>query len=185
LDHLKADEPDLYSYRRSEEQFVDQRWDRSKWYWANIVFEWIFLSGLVLFATWPMRGDKGWRSWAVHLGFLPILFMMPAYLGYATLTFTSAGPSSGVLYPWLLMNFGGGQCAEWDRQILRYTSRTLELLSIPIGSPLVLSGRGMPGPTTMVIAGLVIALLVFCVHKLSNRINQSAAVEPPPLPNPH
>ena len=35
---------------------------------------------------------------------------------------------------------------------------------------------GMPGPTTMVLAGLVIAVLVFSVHKLSDRLKQNAAI---------
>ena len=187
LDHLKTDEPDLYSFAKSEELLVDQRWVQSKWYWTNVVFEWVFLSGLVLFGTWPMRRDRGWRSWALHLGLLPILFMLPVYLGYATFSFTSAGPSGGVLYPWLLSGFFGGRCNELDRQILAHLPRILEPLSAPIGMPLSLSGMGMPGPTTMVIAGLLIALLVFSVHKLRDRLQQTAAtarkrIGPSPLP---
>jgi len=134
-----------------------------------------------------MRRDRGWRSWAIHLGLLPMLFLLPVYLGYATFSFTSAGPSGGVLYPWLLSGFFGGRCNEWDRQILSHLPKILEPLSAPIGMPLSLSGMGMPGPTTMVIAGLVIALLVFSVHKLRDRLQQTAAtarkrIGPSPLP---
>ncbi len=170
------DDPGIYSLLESEAWVTDVRWARSKWYWANIAFEWLLLSGLVVFAAWPALRNKGWRSWALHLGLLPMFFLLPVYLGYATFSFTSAGPSGGVLYPWLLSGFFGGRCNELDRQILAHLPRILEPLSAPIGMPLSLSGMGMPGPTTMVIAGLVIALLVFSVHKLRDRLQQNAAI---------
>ena len=40
-------------------------------------------------------------------GMLPTLFCLPYWLGYAPLTFTSAGPVGGVLYPWLLQTLRG------------------------------------------------------------------------------
>src|SRR5439155_6303289 len=175
------------SLLESEVWMTEVRWARSKWYWANVTFEWLFFSGLVLFAVWPLLYGKSWWRWAVHLGFLPMLFMLPVYLGYATYSFTSAGPSGGVLYPWLLSGFFGGRCNELDRQILAHLPRILEPLSAPIGMALSLSGMGMPGPTTMVIACLLIALLVFSVHKLRDRLQQNAAIArkrigPSPLP---
>ncbi len=160
----------------TEESLTNLRWVRNKWYWANIAFEWLFLSGLVLFAAWPLLRAKGWITWAIHLALLPLLFMLPVYLGYATFSFTSAGPTGGVLYPWLLRISHGGSCNDFDREILAFTPRILEPLSAPIGSPLSLSGRGMPGPTTMVIAGLIIALLVFACHKLLDRVDRHLAV---------
>jgi hypothetical protein len=173
LDEQK-DNLSSYSEHEFEAFLVSLRWARNKWYWANIVFEWLFLSGLVLFAAWPMLRRKGWRCWAIHLGMLPMLFLLPVYLGYATFSFTSAGPTGGVLYPWLLMNISGGSCNSFDRQILAYTPKILEPLSAPIGSPLVLSGRGMPGPTTMAIAGLIIVAVIFAGHKPLHRLQQDA-----------
>jgi len=105
-----------------------------------------------------------------------MLFMLPVYLGYAAYSFTSAGPTGGVLYPWLLMNVSGGSCNEFDREILAYTPRILEPLSAPIGMPMALSGRGMPGPTTTIIVGLLIALLVFVGHILLDRVDRHLVV---------
>jgi hypothetical protein len=52
---------------------------------------------------------------------------------------------------------------------------------------MVISGRGMPGPTTMIIVGMVLALLVFAGHKLLDRLDRHLAilarlVDPPPPP---
>jgi hypothetical protein len=124
--------------------------------------------------------DKAWWSWAIHLGLLPILFMVPFYLGYAAFTFSSYGPSGGVLYPWLLIALPRGECNKLDSQILEHTPQILEPLAAPVGTRNALSWKAFPGPTTMVIAGLVIALLVFCVHKLSNLIRKNSPVEPRP-----
>jgi hypothetical protein len=187
FDHYKKDDPGLFSYLESEEWSTRIRWHQSKWYWSNIAFEWLFLSGLVLFAAWPFLWDKCWWSWAIHWGLIPMLFMLPVFLGYARLSFTSAGPTGGVIYPWLLFICHGGSCNDLDGQILAYTPQVLAPLSAPIGSALSLSGRGMPGPTTMVIAGLVIASLVFVGHKLLDRLDRHVAVvarlvDPPPTP---
>jgi hypothetical protein len=191
LDRNRVDNPGWNSRLEVYAWLIELRWAQSKWYWFNIVFEWFFLSGLILFAAWPILRDKSWRAYAAHWGILPMLFMTPAYLGYGTLSFSFRIPCGGAIYPWLTYALRlSGSCNELDRHILAHVPQLLEPLSAEI--PILLMGRmrdiiwsGMPGPTTMAIAGLVIALLVFCVHKLSNRINRSAAVEPPPLPNPH
>jgi cytochrome c biogenesis factor len=80
-----------------------------------------------------------------------------------------------VLYPWLLEEFSGGSCNDSDRWILTHTPQVLEPLSSPIGMPLALSWRGMPGPTIMAIVGLIIAMLVFLAHKLSDRLQEKNA----------
>ena len=119
--------------------------------------------------------------------------MMPAYLGYAWLSFSSRGPCGGTLYPWLIFGLRhSAECNDFDRQILVHTPKILEPLSAEIPIPLMgnmndIIWSAMPGPTTMVIAGLVIALLVFSVHKLRDRLQQNAAIArkrigPSPLP---
>jgi hypothetical protein len=141
------------------------RWRRLKWFWATVVFEWLFLSGLAYVALRPwIRGLGPW-GWALHLGVLPLLFLLPAYLGYATFSFTSAGPSGGVLYPWLLMELRGS-CTTLDRWVLAHLPQVLEPLSPTIGTPMVLSGRGMPGPTYALIAGLVVGGSVLALNRL-------------------
>jgi hypothetical protein len=194
LDHWRTKNPHWCYMLESEEWLAELRWAQGKWYWFNIVFEWLFLSGLVLFAAWPVRRDKvDWRRVACHWGILPLLFMMPAYLGYASLSFSSRGPCGGILYPWLIFGLRhSAECNDFDRQILVHTPQILEPLSAEIPIPLMgnmndIIWSAMPGPTTMVIAGLLIALLVFSVHKLRDRLQQNAAIArkrigPSPLP---
>ena len=166
----------------SEEWLAELPWAQGKWYWFNVVFEWLYLSGLVLFAVWPVRGNKeGWKGFAIHLGALPMLFMLPAYLGYATLSFSSRGPCGGVLYPWLIFGLRQtGSCNDLDRNMLAHVPQLLEPLSAEIPIPLMgnmsdIIWSHMPGPTTMTIAGLIIALIVFLAHKLSHRFQPKSA----------
>jgi len=37
-----------------DEQIFWKRWQQSKCYWANVIFEWLFLSGLAAFIAWPV-----------------------------------------------------------------------------------------------------------------------------------
>jgi hypothetical protein len=72
---------------------------RSKWYWSTIAFEWLFLSGLVLFAAWPAIRRLSWNRWALHLALIPFMFLLPAYQGYGTHSFiASVGPYGGIIY---------------------------------------------------------------------------------------
>src|SRR5262249_29883949 len=107
---LRIRNPDLLASTRQYELEVVLCCLRTRWYWATLLFEWLFLSGLVLFAAWPWVRGQGWRGWAIRAGLLPMLFMLPVYLGYATTSYTSAGPSGGILYPWLLSATRGGSC---------------------------------------------------------------------------
>jgi hypothetical protein len=86
--------------------------------------------------------------------------MFPVYLGYAKYTFTTVGPSGGVLYPWLLLGVTGGTVTDFDLGILMRLPKVLEPLSQGFGSPIAYSGLGMPGPTSVVGAGLVVAFFV-------------------------
>src|SRR5262249_36151402 len=103
----RLDNQGVYEFLLWEEEDFDRRWDRAGRYWCNLLFEFVCLAFLILFAAWPWLRGAGWWRWAVHLGLLPVLFFLPYWLGYATFTFTSVGPSGGVLYPWLLYRFGG------------------------------------------------------------------------------
>jgi hypothetical protein len=161
---------------------IELRWAQSKWYWFNIVFEWFFLSGLILFAAWPILHKKSWWNYAAHWGLLPLLFVLPAYMGYGTLSFSYRIPCGGVIYPWLTFALRqSGSCNDLDRHILDHVPQLLEPLSSEI--PIPLMGRmrdiiwsGMPGPTTLAIVGLVIASLVFACHKLLDRVDRHLVV---------
>jgi hypothetical protein len=158
IESVVAEDPETMVYIVTREQEFWHRWQRAKWYWANICFEWVFLTGLVLFALWPTVRQQGWPKQALHLAALPLIFFLPFYLGYATFSLTSAGPTGGIVYPFLLRLTGGGRSNSVDRSILEYLPRILEPLSTPIGSPMALSGRGFPGPTYALTVGICIAL---------------------------
>ncbi|MEZ6062038.1 MAG: hypothetical protein R3C19_16985 [Planctomycetaceae bacterium] len=141
------------AYRIVAEQQFWQRWRRARWYWASIVFEWLLLTGLALFAVWPAVCGGSPIRWASHITLLPVFFLLPVYLGYATYSFTSVGPSGGILYPYLLTFCRGGSVTQIDRWLLDRIPQVLEPISTPVGSPMVLSGFGMPGPSYALLTG--------------------------------
>jgi hypothetical protein len=109
-----------------------------------------------VFAAWPWLRGAGPARWAVHLGLVPLLFFLPYWLGYAQLTFTSAGPSGGILYPELLSHFRGLPWTGLDTAVLRVLPQVLEPLSQTPGPMLSLTNFGGVGP----VAGTVLSLLV-------------------------
>jgi hypothetical protein len=166
---LMVEDPSLYAFDRELEQDVYQRWERSRWYWATVAFEVVYLCGLVLFAFWPLLRGKGTLAWALHLGALPILFLLPVYLGYATSSFSSAGPGGGVVYPRLVTAFRGSLYGKLEYQVLRYVPPVLEPLSHPRGPPMVLSWRAMPGPLTTLTVGAAVAAAVLGLRWYAGR----------------
>lgn len=163
---MKRDPKSAYNLATSEFVFW-RRWNRIPFYWANYAFEWIFLTGLALFLVWPcLRNLPRWRK-ALHVALTPLLFMTPAYLGYASFSLTSAGPSGGILYPFLLILLGRwGFVTPWDRWILRHLPPLLEPISTPIGEPMALTGMGGTGPTCALLIGLAAAAAMLALHWL-------------------
>jgi hypothetical protein len=160
---VSKEDVDLLMYRVSTEQQFWQRWQRADLYWASIVFEWVFFTGLAVFCLWPAIQNSSPLRWAIHVALLPFLFLLPVYLGYATYSFTSAGPSGGILYPYLLMFCRHGSSTMADRWVLRRVPHLLEPLSTPIGSPTALTGMGMPGPTYVILGGVLAGAAVFAI----------------------
>ncbi len=170
---LIEEDMDHLVYRVANEQQFWRRWQRTDWYWASIVFEWAFLTGVAIFGVWPATRRSSPLRWSVHVACLPLLFLLPVYLGYATFSFTSAGPSGGILYPFLLMFCQGRMVPEIDPWLLKHIPTILEPLSTPIGSPMALSGMGMPGPTYALIAGVIAGAITFGFISLVQRWKKS------------
>ncbi len=113
LARVKTFSEDLYEELRTEDDF-SERWRRANRYHWNVLFEFFFLAGLILFADWPWLRGCGRVHSAIHIFLLPILFCLPYWLGYAALTFSSAS-SGGILYPTLLSFFPRLGCSRSTR----------------------------------------------------------------------
>jgi hypothetical protein len=143
-----------------DEELFWKRWRQSHWYWACVAFEWTLFTGLAWFAAWPILHRRSPLRLAFQAAVVPTLFLLPTYLGYATAAFTSAGPRGGVLYPFLLGFTRGGSMGKFDQWLLNRLPQILEPLSPSIGQPMALTGLGMPGPTSTLIAGVVLGLAI-------------------------
>jgi ankyrin repeat protein len=154
-----------------EERLFDRRWPRVRRYWLNVLFEFVYLTGLIVFAFWPwLRRQTPWRRCA-HLALLPALLVLPCHLGYANWTFTSAGPSGGVLYPWLVvwlepLAFLPFQCL-W---LLRVFPKPLGHISQPLGPWMAMSGGGAPGLVACLLAGAAAGLVLFLLPSLAGHV---------------
>jgi hypothetical protein len=152
------------SWRESEETWFFLLWQRSHWYWANIFFEWGFITGLAWLAVLPYRKNLAPLWWGFVTSVLPLLFMLPVFLGYSTLSFSSAEPDGGILYPYLLPMIGSGSRTETDELMLLYLPQVMEPLSFPVGSNMKSARMGMPGPTRFLTVGLWPALFVIALR---------------------
>ena len=170
LEELKTKDPDLYDYSINKEQAFDIRWARIKRFWVNIVFEILFFSGLTLFIFWPWLRNKGKKSTIIHFGLFPFLLMLPYYLGYASWTFTSAGPSGGVLYPWVIIWFKA--LPLWtpiDQWILITLPKPLESISQSLGPMLSISGGGTLGPFCALVFGCLVSGIYWTFLSIPNK----------------
>jgi hypothetical protein len=144
---------------RERESELDERWARYARYSWNQAFEFAFLSALIVFAVWPWFRGPGRICWGIHLGLLPTLLFLPYWLGYAQYSLTSAGPSGGVLYPWLIIWLSPLRDLPWaaaDGAIVQWFPRPLEPLSQTLGPMWSLSRFGTVGPVSTMTLGVVI-----------------------------
>jgi hypothetical protein len=180
LERWKRTNPDVYSYRLSLRQHFNDRLARTKWFWATFTFEWLFFSCLAGYVVWPVFRGWDWRRWLLHLSFVPFLLMLPAYFSYAALSFTSAGPTGGILYPWLGLVFRGGGWTRVDQWLVGHLPPVLEPLTQGSGIPMALSG-GVIAPTTLLawplcaILGAYVAPALWRVAKNRMRVSKQAA----------
>jgi hypothetical protein len=159
LESWKRRDPSIHQFILASEQSVDERWSMThNWRPILVVIELAFFEALAAFVLWPW-----WRSarpawYGVCLGWLPWLFLLPHWLGYAPLTFTSAGSTDeGILYPVLLRNVPRIPWTELDALLLRPLPRPLASWSLGPGPILSISGVGSPGVFTAVLASAFLA----------------------------
>ena len=153
LNRARAQNQQSYVRALSREEDFDERWERVRRYHWNVRFEFAFFTALILFAAWPWLRGAGRTRCAIHLGLVPTLYCLPFWLGYAQFTLTSAGPSGGVLYPFLLYLLHGLPWSDLDTMILRNLPQPLSQTPGPMMS---ISGRGGVGPVATMALGLVV-----------------------------
>jgi hypothetical protein len=163
LARTKATEPILHAAYLEDEPAFAERWKRVRHYHWNVVAEFLFLTGLIVFGFWPWLRNAGPWAWAWHWGLLPMLFLSPLFLGYCQLTFSSAGSSGGALYPWLLLLLP--TCwTSLDPSILRLLPQPLAQFSQSPGPMLSWSRVGGVGPVAALVAGLLLGVVAFVLR---------------------
>ena len=166
-----ADFSEYAGPQRRNQLIVQQRITKAKRYWVNPLFEFVWLSGLVWLAMWPaIKGSRPWR-WALHIGLLPLLLALPAYLGYFHSSWVSihVAPSGGVLYPWVIVFFQIGQLGPLDEAIVRHLPRMLEPLSQEVGPFPIDAYRRMLGPTMLLKIGVMLACITMAIRCMRQR----------------
>jgi hypothetical protein len=88
-----------------------------RWYWACVVFEAVFLPGMVWFLLWPwVRGKPLWQKF-LHLGLFPVLLYLPFWMSYCNPLSTSY-PRGGVIYPMVCIYGFGFDTCQWEIDFL-------------------------------------------------------------------
>lgn len=91
----------------------------AEFYWFNFLFEFLWLSGLVWLALWPLI--RGWRMrWFYScLAIAFVLLYVPHWFGYCVLSRVPWGPTGGILYPWIIFyNAWPWAYCWWDHHFL-------------------------------------------------------------------
>jgi hypothetical protein len=166
LNSFKKKDEHLYQYVLNEEKSFEMRWQKIQRFWLNILFECLFFSFVILFAFWPWIRNKGRHAWCFHFSLIPLLLFIPYYLGYCGWTFTSVGPSGGILYPWVIVWFR--DCLFWtpiDDWLLSHSPKILESVSQDQGSMMSVSGGSGLGIVALLLIGCVIYACVWAIAK--------------------
>jgi hypothetical protein len=164
-EHRREHSEWAYEYGLSRERDFDRRWDEAKrWHW-NVFGETAFFLALLLLAAWPwLRNARPWR-WALHVGLVPMLLLLPYWLGYAWMTYTSVGPSGGALYPWVITPFRGLYWRWIDAPVLRSLPRPLARCSPGPGPIMSMTFLGGVGPVTILALSAALAAVVYLARR--------------------
>jgi hypothetical protein len=165
LERLYREDRSRYEWYLDDEAKFEQRWERSQRFWLTVLFEFAWITGVIIFTAYPWLKRLGRLAWSVHLGLLPVLLMLPYYLGYAPFALKYIFPNGGVLYPDFIMWANGLPWTQRDTTLMTYVPSIFEPLCQPIG-PLTGCGGSGGGPIAVAIVSLVIGSSVFAIASL-------------------
>ena len=144
----------------------------------TVAFEFAVLAGTVVFAAIPWLRKAGRWAWSIHLGALPVLLVLPWFLGYASWTFTSCFPAGGIVYPYVISPFRMVPSTSIDEFILERFPKPLERLTQPQGPWMAVTGTGYPSPVTILVLGATIGASCFAFATLLGRGRGKLTISP-------
>jgi hypothetical protein len=163
LAFLKDYDADIHAYRLENERGFSVRWQRAERFWLTLLFEFVWLAGVIVFAAIPWLRRAGRLGWAIHLALVPPLLFLPHFLGYAPYTFTSLFPDGGVAYPYAIRVFGALPLpwTDLDTWLMDRAPRWFQPFAQQAGMPLAMTGMGGIGPVSICGLGLLIGGFVY------------------------
>ena len=172
VDHARFERtnPELILVQAQQLATFESQWTRAHRFWINIVFEAVFLNGLLCIVAIAAFTKQLHLLQGLTAGAIPPLLLFPYYLGYCTWTFTSVGPSGGALYPWLIVPFHLLKpfVSELDQTVLAYFPQPLAALSQDPG-PFISVTSGAIGIVAPSLLGLALGIVVYLGSRRSNR----------------
>ena len=172
--HMEDTEPHRVQYLRKYEQEFNALRNRSNQYWMTQLFEFTWLSGVVLLIAYPWLRNSGRLSWSVCLGIAPLALYFPNLCGYSLYTFTSCFPSGGIFYPDVLRWFPCISLTRIDAWLIARLPPMFDWLAqFEYGNErtMIPDGAGT-GPVGLVEVGLIPAILLYVVWPVICTLSQ-------------
>jgi hypothetical protein len=145
--------------------------------------EWGYLSALWVFLVWPWVRNLSLSRRAIHAAVLPLLLLLPYYLGYCAWNFTSARSTGGVVYPYLLDALMPLPWTPIDQALIQYVPQVFTALTEPIRHiSLFPEGDRSAGPLAALGLGLVLGAAVFVLGLLLRKMDRSGMFYPSRVP---
>jgi hypothetical protein len=162
---LRSRDPSIYEYHLASEQRFEVLWREDEFFPEREALELAFFTVVVTFALWPWLRARSALRYFLHVSVTPPLLFLPYWLGYASLTFTSAGPSGGALYP-LAIFWAGLSLRRFFTPLDEWFFRTVPPLLAPLsqsrGEMISLTG-GAVGPVAVLVAGYLVGSIVWAI----------------------